>query len=53
MDLFETGAASRRSHQHGAGRGPNRTVPLDTGFLVHNDRTYPNLVRLFAALGDS
>jgi predicted NAD/FAD-binding protein len=25
--------------------------PLDTGFLVHNDRTYPNLVRLFAELG--
>ncbi len=24
---------------------------LDTGFLVHNDRTYPNLVRLFAELG--
>ena len=26
-------------------------VPLDTGFLVHNDRTYPNLVRLFGELG--
>jgi predicted NAD/FAD-binding protein len=26
-------------------------VPLDTGFLVHNDVTYPSLVRLFAALG--
>src|SRR5262245_47085902 len=26
-------------------------VPLDTGFLVHNDRTYPNLVRLFEELG--
>ena len=31
--------------------GPDGTVPLDTGFLVHNDRTYPNLVRLFAELG--
>src|SRR3954469_3654300 len=26
-------------------------MALDTGFLVHNDRTYPNLVRLFAELG--
>lgn len=27
------------------------THPVDTGFLVFNDRTYPNLVKLFAALG--
>ena len=31
--------------------GPDGTVPLDTGFLVHNDHTYPNLVRLFGELG--
>jgi predicted NAD/FAD-binding protein len=27
------------------------THPVDTGFLVYNDRTYPHLIRLFAALG--
>ena len=25
-------------------------LPIDTGFIVHNDRTYPNLVRLFQKL---
>ena len=27
------------------------THPVDTGFLVFNDRTYPHLIRLFAELG--
>ena len=27
------------------------THPVDTGFLVYNDRTYPNLIRLFEQLG--
>ena len=27
------------------------THPVDTGFLVFNDRTYPNLLALFAELG--
>jgi len=26
-------------------------LPIDTGFIVHNDRTYPNLVRLFRQMG--
>ena len=26
-------------------------TPIDTGFIVHNDRTYPNLVKLFRRLG--
>ena len=31
--------------------GDTGPQPLDTGFLVHNPRTYPNLVQLFADLG--
>ncbi|MEO7068984.1 MAG: DUF1365 family protein [Nostocoides sp.] len=28
-----------------------RTIGVDTGFIVHNDRTYPTLLRLFDDLG--
>lgn len=28
-----------------------KTAPVDTGFLVFNDRTYPNLIAMFAHLG--
>ena len=29
----------------------NRSVPIDTGFMVFNEVTYPNLIRLFRELG--
>lgn len=36
------------THKIEDNRGP---IAVDTGFIVHNDRTYPNLVRLFRRLG--
>src|SRR5271167_3178528 len=36
------------THQIETSRG---VLPIDTGFIVHNDRTYPNLVKLFCKLG--
>ncbi len=36
------------THQLETSRG---TRAIDTGFIVHNDRTYPNLVRLLRELG--
>ena len=30
---------------------PEGALPVDTGFIVHNRRNYPNLTRLFAELG--
>ena len=30
---------------------PDGPLALDTGFIVHNNRTYPNLIRLFDEIG--
>ena len=34
-----------------ASDGDAPATPVDTGFIVFNDRTYPNLIQLFATLG--
>ncbi|WP_235928243.1 NAD(P)/FAD-dependent oxidoreductase [Goekera deserti] len=39
------------AHTHDVETPDDRVVPIDTGFIVHNERTYPNLLRLFAELG--
>ncbi|MGW1770340.1 NAD(P)/FAD-dependent oxidoreductase [Streptomyces sp. NPDC002104] len=39
------------AHTHEV-KGPDGTVrAVDSGFIVHNDRTYPHLLRLFGELG--
>ncbi|RDH75032.1 FAD-dependent oxidoreductase [Mycolicibacterium moriokaense] len=52
VTLFE--ADSRiggHAHTHYLDRGDGNIVGIDTAFLVHNDRTYPTLCRLFDDLG--
>ncbi|WP_067691055.1 NAD(P)/FAD-dependent oxidoreductase [Nocardia jejuensis] len=39
------------AHTHEVEFAPGRRVWVDTAFLVHNDRTYPTLLRLFEELG--
>ena len=39
------------AHTHDIATADGRLVALDSGFLVHNTRTYPNLIRLFGELG--
>jgi predicted NAD/FAD-binding protein len=51
VTLFE--ADSRlggHAHTHDLVDGDGRPVSVDTGFIVHNERTYPNLLRLFDEL---
>jgi uncharacterized protein len=51
VTLFES-AARLGGHTHTVDVTlEGRTHPVDTGFLVFNHRTYPNLVRLFEHLG--
>jgi uncharacterized protein len=39
------------AHTHVVDRGDGTIIGVDSAFLVHNDRTYPSLCRLFAELG--
>lgn len=39
------------AHTHGVDPGDGTFIGVDSAFLVHNDRTYPTLCRLFDELG--
>ena len=39
------------AHTHDVVTPDGRLVPIDSGFIVHNLSTYPNLLRLFGELG--
>ena len=43
--------SSWRAHPYAPIPTSRGVSPIDTGFIVHNDRTYPNLVKLFRKLG--
>ena len=52
VTLFESdGRLGGHAHTHDVATPDDRVVPIDTGFIVHNERTYPNLIRLFRELG--
>jgi uncharacterized protein len=52
VTLFERdGRLGGHANTVGVRAADGREVALDTGFIVHNPRTYPTLLRLFADLG--
>ncbi|MFC6594312.1 NAD(P)/FAD-dependent oxidoreductase [Kitasatospora paranensis] len=52
IELFEADdRLGGHAHTQEATGADGRTIPLDTGFLVHNERTYPHLIKLFRELG--
>lgn len=53
VELFERERAAGGHARTVIFSDKGRSLALDTGFIVHNDRTYPLLVRLFRELGVS
>jgi predicted NAD/FAD-binding protein len=52
VTLFEADARlGGHAHTHHVPTGAGRSLDVDSGFIVHNERTYPHLLRLFAELG--
>jgi predicted NAD/FAD-binding protein len=52
VTLYETDSRlGGHAHTHAVDRGDGTLIGVDSAFLVHNDRTYPTLCRLFDELG--
>ncbi|MFI6344779.1 NAD(P)/FAD-dependent oxidoreductase [Streptomyces sp. NPDC050560] len=52
VTLYEAdGRLGGHAHTHELAAPDGRTHRVDSGFIVHNRRTYPNLLRLFGELG--
>lgn len=52
VTLFERDARfGGHAHTHDVVDGSGAALRVDSGFIVHNDRTYPTLLRLFSELG--
>jgi predicted NAD/FAD-binding protein len=52
VTLFEADARlGGHSHTHEVAGEHGRAIAVDSGFIVHNERTYPKLLRLFGELG--
>ncbi|MCY7340950.1 MAG: FAD-dependent oxidoreductase [Pseudonocardia sp.] len=52
VTLFEADARlGGHAHTHELTTSDGGVANVDSGFIVHNERTYPNLLRLFAELG--
>ncbi|WP_052852135.1 NAD(P)/FAD-dependent oxidoreductase [Streptomyces avicenniae] len=54
VTLFEADTRlGGHAHTHDLPGADGRLTAVDSGFIVHNDRTYPTLLRLFRELGVS